>query len=104
MRERKSLSLMEALRKMTLLPAQRVEGASAQMIKKGRVQEGADADLTLLDPDKIIDRANYTRGDAPSGGIIHVLVGGTFVVRNSEIVERVSPGVAIRGSRQARPI
>ena len=96
-RERKSLSLMDALRKMTLLPAQRVEGASAQMKKKGRVQEDADADLTIFDPEKIIDRANYTRGDTPSGGIIHVLVGGMFVVRDSQIVEGVSPGVAIRG-------
>ena len=99
-RERKSLSLMDALRKMTLLPARRVEGASAQMKKKGRVQEGADADLTVFDPEKIIDRANYTRGDAPSGGILHVLVGGTFVVRDAKIVEGVLPGRAIRGSRQ----
>ena len=98
-RERRSLSLMDALRKMTLLPAQRVDGASPQMKKKGRVQVGADADLTVFDPEKIIDRANYTRGDAPSGGIIHVLVGGTFVVRSSQIVDGVSPGQAIRGSR-----
>ena len=98
-RDRKALSLMVALRKMTLLPAQRVESVAPAMKKKGRVQVGADADLTLFDPETIIDRSTYMKGDIPSEGIAHVLVGGTFVVKNSQIVEGVTPGEAIFGVR-----
>ncbi len=103
-RERQTLGLMTALAKMTLLPAQRVEGVAPQMKRKGRVQPGADADLTLFDPRQIIDRATYERGDAPSSGVVHLLIGGTFVVREGEIVEGVFPGRAIRGSLPAGSI
>ena len=97
-RERRALELMPALAKMTLLPALRVEGVAPQMARKGRVQPGADADLTLFDPREIRDRATYERGDVPSAGVVHVLVGGTPVVRGGELVEGVFPGRAIRGS------
>ena len=97
-REQRALSLMDALSKMTILPAQRLEGAAQQMRKKGRVQVGTDADLTLFDPETVIDRSTYEKGDVPSAGIIHVLVGGTFVVRDSEIIDDVFPGRAIRSS------
>jgi len=99
-RERKALTLMEALAKMSLLPARRVEGVAPQMAKKGRVQVGADADLTLFDPATIIDQATYQRGDQPSAGITHVLVAGSFVVRDRQIVEGACPGQAIRGGRR----
>jgi dihydroorotase len=98
-RERKSLSLMEALRKMTLMPAERLSGAAPQMKKKGRVQVGADADVTVFDPVTIADRSTYEKGDLPSRGIVHVLVGGVFVVRDSVPVEGVFPGKPIRSSR-----
>jgi N-acyl-D-aspartate/D-glutamate deacylase len=94
-RERNALSLMDGLRKMTLLPAERVSGAAPQMKKKGRIQVGADADITVFDPTTIIDRATYERGDLPSGGIPYVLVGGTFVVYDGESVDGVFPGTAI---------
>lgn len=97
-RGRQALGLMEALRKMTLLPAQRVEGVAPQMKKKGRVRVGADGDITVFDPETVIDKSTYTQGDVLSEGIIHVLVGGTFVVRDSELVEGVFPGKAILGS------
>lgn len=98
-RDRGALSLMVALRKMTLLPAQRVETTAPVMKKKGRVRVGADADLTLFDPDTIIDRSTYQQGDTPSAGIAYVLVGGTFVVKDSRVVDGVTPGRAIRGVR-----
>ncbi|MFQ5690034.1 MAG: amidohydrolase family protein [Gemmatimonadota bacterium] len=95
-RVRGAIGLMEALAKMTILPARRVESAAPAMQRKGRVQVGADADLTLFDPGTVIDRATYEHPDTPSQGIPHVLVGGTFVVRDGEIVEGVFPGRAVR--------
>lgn len=96
-RERQALGLMEALAKMTLLPAQRLEGAAPAMARKGRVQAGSDADLTVFDPATILDRSTYERPDAPSVGVMHVLVGGVPVVRDGSLVEGAWPGRAIRG-------
>ncbi len=96
-RERGVLSLMDALGKMTWLPARRLESVAPQMVAKGRVQVGADADLTLFDPDRVIDRATYDAPDRYSEGIVHVLVDGTFVVRDETLLDGVAPGRAIRG-------
>ena len=98
-RERAVLSLMDAVRKMTLLPARRLEQVAPEMANKGRVRVGADADLTLFDPERVIDRATYDAPDQYSDGIEHVLVGGVFVVRDGELIEGVTPGRAIRALR-----
>ncbi|HIE92330.1 MAG TPA: hypothetical protein EYQ83_05485 [Acidobacteria bacterium] len=95
-RERGVLSLMDGVRKMTLMPAQRLETIAPRMASKGRVQVGADADLTLFDPQRVIDRATYDAPDRYSEGIVHVLVSGTFVVRDESLVDGVAPGEAIR--------
>ncbi len=97
-RERQLIELMTALRKMTLLPAQRVETVDPQMKKKGRVQVGSDADITVFDPNTIIDQATYQNPLVYSKGIAHVLVNGTFVVKNSQLLENVFPGKPIRRS------
>ncbi|MGH9323101.1 MAG: amidohydrolase family protein, partial [Vicinamibacteria bacterium] len=101
-REKKSLSLMDALKKMTVLPAERLAGAAPSMKKKGRIQVGADADVTVFDPETILDLSTYERGDIPSRGIAHVLVGGTFVVREAKPIEGVFPGKAIRSELASR--
>jgi len=103
-RERKLLSLMEALRKMTYLPARRIEAAAPAMRAKGRIRPGADADLALFDPARVVDRATFERSREPSAGIVHVLVAGTFVVRDEAPVESAFPGRAIlAGATRERP-
>lgn len=95
-RERSALGLMEALRKMSYLPAERVRGAAPSMARKGRIRVGADADITVFDPDRVIDRATFEDPAQASEGIPHVLVAGVFVVRDGRLVEGVAPGRAVR--------
>ena len=96
-REKKTLSLMDALRKMTVMPAKRLETMSPQAKKLGRLQEGMTADITVFDPDKIIDTATFEDDLSYSTGVRHVIVNGTQVVKDEKIVGGVFPGKAIRG-------
>jgi N-acyl-D-aspartate/D-glutamate deacylase len=95
-RQQNALSLMDAIRKMSLLPAQRLEKAVPAMRVKGRIKVGADADITIFDPATVIDRATFEQPALYSEGIRHVLVGGVFVVRDNKIVEGAKPGKAVR--------
>ena len=95
-REQRTLTLMDALRKMTLMPAKRLEAIIPQMRKKGRITIGADADITIFDPDLIIDRATFAEPARASDGIVHVLVGGEFVVQEGQLLEDTRPGKAVR--------
>jgi N-acyl-D-aspartate/D-glutamate deacylase len=97
-RQQRSLTLMDALRKMTLMPAQRLERATPAARKKGRLQEGADADIVVFDPNAIADRATYESPGVPSIGVRHVLVAGVSVARDGQIVTGVAPGRAVVGS------
>jgi N-acyl-D-aspartate/D-glutamate deacylase len=92
-REEKALPLMDALRRMTLMPAQRLEASVPAMHNKGRIRVGADADITVFDPAKVIDRATFENPAQNSDGILQVLVNGTFVVRDGKTVEGVFPGI-----------
>lgn len=96
-RERGVLPLMDALAKMTLLPAQRLETVAPGMANKGRIRVGSDADITVFDPSTVIDRATFADPMQPSAGIPYVMVGGTFVVRDGALVAGATPGVGIRG-------
>lgn len=96
-RERKTLTLMEALRKMTIMPAQRLETVSPMMRQKGRMQVGMDADITIFDPATIIDKSTFEGGLKFSEGIHHVLVNGTFVVKSGKTLGNVFPGQPIYG-------
>lgn len=95
-REEKTLTLMEALRKMTLMPAQRMEGIAPAMRLKGRIQVGADADITIFDPAKVIDKATFS-GLEYSEGIPYVLVNGVVLVQKGQMVENTFPGRPVLG-------
>jgi N-acyl-D-aspartate/D-glutamate deacylase len=95
-REERVLDLMTALRKMTLMPAQRLEKRAPSFKDKGRIRVGADADITIFDPARVIDKATFDEPLQYSEGIPFVLVNGVLVVNNSEFVERVHPGRAAR--------
>ncbi len=95
-REQKVLDLMTALRKITVMVAQRLEPFMPAMRNKGRLTVGADADVTVFDPARVIDRATYEKPAQFSEGIRHVLVGGTFIVKDEQLVPNVTPGRPIR--------
>ena len=91
-RESKALTLMAALGKMTLMPAQRLESRAPVFRNKGRIRVGADADLTLFDSEGVIDNATFQEPTRPPEGIAHVLVNGMPVVSNGRLQEGVAPG------------
>ena len=96
-RERRSLSALEAVRKMSYLPALRLEGSTPQARKKGRVQVGADADLVILDPETFRDQSTFEKPAMPSTGVRYLLVNGTVVIDGGAIVAAVAPGRALVG-------
>jgi N-acyl-D-aspartate/D-glutamate deacylase len=105
-RDANVLTLMDALRKMTIMPAQRLERRVPAMKRKGRIQTGADADVTVFDPQCIADRSTFERAASPSTGVRDVLVNGVAVVRDGRLVDGAAPGRAVRapfGSAQGRP-
>ncbi len=97
-REEKVIDLMTALGKISFLIADRLAPFVPAMRTKGRIAVGADADLTVFDAARVIDRATYEKPALYSEGIRHVVVGGTLVVRDEQLVPGVTPGRAIRNS------
>jgi N-acyl-D-aspartate/D-glutamate deacylase len=101
-RERKALGLMDALAKMTIMPARRLEALAPAMKNKGRIQVGADADITVFDAARVKDMATFEKGLAFSAGIDHVLVNGVPVVRDGATVKGAKPGKAVTGNYGSR--
>jgi N-acyl-D-aspartate/D-glutamate deacylase len=96
-REKRTITLMEALRKMSLMPAEMLERSTPAARKKGRLQEGADADIVVFDPTTIGDKATFQKPMEPSVGVHYLLVAGTVIVDHGKIVSDVYPGRALLG-------
>jgi len=95
-RERKLMSMQEALRKMCLMPAQTLADFVPQMKKKGRLQKGMDADIVVFDPETISDVGTYEAPNQPAIGVQSLLVNGTLVVADGKLLLDAAPGQPIR--------
>ena len=97
-RDKGTITLMDALRKMSLMPAEMLERSTSAARQKGRLQEGADADIVVFDAATISDRSTFEKPMEPSVGVRYLVVGGTLVVDEGKIVPDVFPGRPLLGS------
>ena len=70
------------------------------MAQKGRIQVGADADITIFDADTVTDNSTMQQAGLPATGIPYVIVNGTVVVKDSKVLKDVYPGKPIRAAIQ----
>lgn len=80
-REEKLITLPDALRRMTIEPARRLETRVPEMRDRGRIRVGAFADITVFDPATVIDKSTYANAAVFSDGVTHVVVNGSPIVR-----------------------
>jgi dihydroorotase len=97
-RDQNTLSLVDALAKMTIMPAKRLEAKAPALQKKGRLQRGADADITIFDPATVADRATVESPAQLATGVDYVLVLGTVVLSPSGIDKTKLPGQPIKST------
>ncbi len=101
-REKGTVTLMDAIRKMSLMPAQILERSTPEARQKGRLQEGADADIVIFDANVISDRSTFEKPMEPSVGVRYLLVGGAVVVDEGKALANVFPGRALLGPGRPR--
>jgi N-acyl-D-aspartate/D-glutamate deacylase len=94
-RSERTLTLTDAIRKMSLMPAQRLESSTASARRKGRLQEGADADVAAFDPNTVVDQATYQTPNVASTGMKYVIVNGAVLIDHGKLVPNTFPGAAI---------
>lgn len=95
-RDRKDLDLSEAIARASLFPARILETASPQFSRKGRLQEGMDADIVIFDPGQIRDRATYEMPHLPSEGVVHLIVNGEMLIFEGILDMQARPGRPLR--------
>lgn len=98
-RERQAMSLVDALAKCTILPAQVIDYCTPQMARKARLRQGFDADIVAFDFARLTDRASFEAMNRPSEGVVHLLVGGEAVIADGRLDTGASPGRPIRRPR-----
>jgi N-acyl-D-aspartate/D-glutamate deacylase len=94
-RERRTITLMDAVRKMSYMPALRLERSTLQARKKGRLQTGADADLVIFDPESFRDQSTFEKPAVSSTGVRYLVVNGVPVIENGAIIPGATPGRAL---------
>ncbi|MFE3387992.1 amidohydrolase family protein [Streptomyces anulatus] len=97
--EKPKVSLIEAIRRTSLIPAQILEKSVPQMRGKDRLQVGADADIVVFDLATVQDNATFTEPAQHSTGFQHVLVNGTPIIRDGKELLEQRPGKPIRRPR-----
>ncbi|QWE08152.1 amidohydrolase family protein [Polynucleobacter ibericus] len=95
-RDAKSIPLLEAIRKTSLIPAQILEKSTPQMTQKGRLKVGADADIVVFDLNQVEDRGTFVKPNQVSTGMVHVIVNGTLLIENGNLDVKVRPGRPVR--------
>jgi N-acyl-D-glutamate deacylase len=95
-RERGVISWMDAIQRTSLNACLILEECVPAMKKKGRLQEGMDADIVVFDPQTITDMATFRDPCQVSKGMKHVIVNGTFVIRDESLDVKANPGRAVR--------
>jgi N-acyl-D-glutamate deacylase len=95
-RERQVISWMDAIRKASLIPAQIMGEGTPMMQKKGRIQVGADADILVFDPKTVAEKATFKDSCQTSVGMKHVMVNGTFLIKDTKLDTNAFPGQAVR--------
>jgi len=98
-RDKGALTLIEALTKMTLMPAQRLERRVPSMKNKGRIRVGADADLTIFDARSVIDKSTFQDPAQYAEGIKFVMVNGVLIVKDGQLQPNLYPGLPVRATR-----
>lgn len=97
-RDKGVLTLPQAIEKMTLQPAKRLEARVPEMADRGRIREGAVADITVFNPDTVIDVGTFEDPARAPKGIPYVLVSGVVTVRDGNLVEGAAAGKPIRAA------
>jgi cytosine/adenosine deaminase-related metal-dependent hydrolase len=95
-RDQGHLSLMQALAKMTILPARRLDKRVPALQTKGRLQIGADADITIFDPATVGDTSTIDNPAQMAKGVEYVLVSGQLVKEHDTLHRDVRPGTPIK--------
>jgi N-acyl-D-aspartate/D-glutamate deacylase len=95
-REQQAITLMEAIDKMSLMPAKRLEKQAPSLKKKGRIAKGMDADIVVFDYNTIRDLSTVEKPNLVSAGIKYVLVNGQVALSPQGLNKKVRVGQPIR--------
>lgn len=102
--EQKSMTLMDAFRRGSLLPANLIATASDDAKFKGRIQPGMDADIIVFDLASVKPKATYLNPRQPSQGMEYVMVNGQFVIKDGHLLKDSRPGRPLKSNLKDKNI